>query len=135
MATAAYTKDLLCPIFPQQVEAEKKIGDIVSSGRRDGCSTRMTSGPRIIDMNIALMAAEYGHTAMVKTTARQECRCESEDESGGTPLLWAALQAAGDDCNAVVKLLLDKNADVKSKNESSRTPFIHRLLRMAVNRW
>ena len=31
MAAAAYTKDLLCRIVPQQVEAEKKIGDILSS--------------------------------------------------------------------------------------------------------
>jgi nucleoside phosphorylase len=31
MAAAAYTKDLLCRIVPQQMEAEKKIGDILSS--------------------------------------------------------------------------------------------------------
>jgi len=31
MAAAAYAKDLLCRIVPQQVEAEKKIGDILSS--------------------------------------------------------------------------------------------------------
>jgi nucleoside phosphorylase len=32
MAAAAYTKDLLCRIVPQRMEAEKKIGDIHSSG-------------------------------------------------------------------------------------------------------
>jgi nucleoside phosphorylase len=32
MAAAAYTKNLLCRIVPQQVLAEKKIGDIISSG-------------------------------------------------------------------------------------------------------
>jgi nucleoside phosphorylase len=31
MAAAAYAKDLLCRIVPQQVEAEEKIGDILSS--------------------------------------------------------------------------------------------------------
>jgi nucleoside phosphorylase len=31
MAAAAYAKDLLCRIVPQQVEAEKKISDILSS--------------------------------------------------------------------------------------------------------
>jgi nucleoside phosphorylase len=31
MAAAAYTKDLLCRIVPQQMEAEKRIGDILSS--------------------------------------------------------------------------------------------------------
>jgi nucleoside phosphorylase len=31
MAAAAYTKDLLCRVIPQQMEAEKKIGDILSS--------------------------------------------------------------------------------------------------------
>jgi nucleoside phosphorylase len=32
MAAAAYTKNLLCRIVPQQVLAEKKVGDIISSG-------------------------------------------------------------------------------------------------------
>ena len=32
MAAAAYTKDLLCRIPPNRVEAEKKIGDMLSSG-------------------------------------------------------------------------------------------------------
>lgn len=32
MAAAAYTKDLLRRIIPQQVEAEKKIRDILTSG-------------------------------------------------------------------------------------------------------
>jgi hypothetical protein len=32
MAAAAFTKDLLCHIIPEQVEAEKKIRDIISSG-------------------------------------------------------------------------------------------------------
>jgi hypothetical protein len=32
MAAAAYTKDLLCRIVPNRVEAEKKICDILSSG-------------------------------------------------------------------------------------------------------
>jgi nucleoside phosphorylase len=31
MTAAAYTKDLLCRIVPRQMEAEKKIGDILSS--------------------------------------------------------------------------------------------------------
>jgi nucleoside phosphorylase len=31
MAAAAYTKDLLCRIVPRQMEAEKKIGDVLSS--------------------------------------------------------------------------------------------------------
>jgi hypothetical protein len=31
MAAAAYTKDLLCRIVPQKMEAEKKIGDVLSS--------------------------------------------------------------------------------------------------------
>ena len=32
MAAAAYTKDLLCRIVPNRVEAEKTIRDILSSG-------------------------------------------------------------------------------------------------------
>ena len=32
MAAAAYTKDLLCRIVPNRVEAEKAICDILSSG-------------------------------------------------------------------------------------------------------
>ena len=32
MSAAAYAKDLLCRIAPNRVEAERKIGDILSSG-------------------------------------------------------------------------------------------------------
>ncbi|KAH7115353.1 hypothetical protein B0J13DRAFT_514729 [Dactylonectria estremocensis] len=35
MVAAAYAKDLLCRIAPNRVEAEKKIGDILSGNSKD----------------------------------------------------------------------------------------------------
>jgi ankyrin repeat protein len=41
-----------------------------------------------------------------------------KDEYGRTPLLWAAENGH----EAVVKLLLDKDADIESKDKNDRTP-------------
>ncbi|KAN0070496.1 Ankyrin repeat-containing domain protein [Elaphomyces granulatus] len=82
-------------------------------------------------------ASEYGHEAVVKLLLEKGAYLESKDRSGWTPLLSAAknghevvggfdqtplLVAAGNGHEAMVKLLLEKGADLESKDCSGRTP-------------
>ncbi|OWT42519.1 Ankyrin repeat protein [Pochonia chlamydosporia 170] len=81
-------------------------------------------------------AAERGHEAVVKLLLDKGADAEAKDDYGQTPLSWAGLVegedatghqtplslAAWNGHEAVVKLLLDKGADVEAKDEYGRTP-------------
>jgi ankyrin repeat protein len=66
-----------------------------------------------------LVAAWYGHEPMIKLLLEKgEANVNFKDESGRTPLSWAAEKG----CGAVVNMLLNKGADLESRDKTGQTP-------------
>ncbi|KAF1970588.1 ankyrin, partial [Bimuria novae-zelandiae CBS 107.79] len=65
-----------------------------------------------------LVAAQYGHEAVVELLLNKGADLETKDKNGQTPFL----RAAEGGHKAVVELLLDKGADLETKGKNGRTP-------------
>ncbi|KAH8586885.1 hypothetical protein B0O99DRAFT_469781, partial [Bisporella sp. PMI_857] len=67
-----------------------------------------------------MIGSYFGHSATVKLLFEKGADIEAKNDSGQTPLSWAARKGH----KAIVELLLEKGADVKVKDKLGQTPLL-----------
>jgi Ankyrin repeats (3 copies) len=106
------------------IEGEKLILDLLESTTKvSACSQAMIydeyDDNHDTQMTGVHLAAYFGLVTSLSTLLERQCDINLKDKNGQTPLSWAARNGH----EAVVKLLLDRSADVESRDdEDGRTP-------------
>ncbi|QGA13764.1 hypothetical protein EYB26_001415 [Talaromyces marneffei] len=108
------------------IENDKPILDFLGNKSKVSASTQAMIYHELgyyddIQMNSTHLAAYFGLTKSMLALLQRQCDVNYKDKSfGRAPLSWAIKNGH----EAVVKLLLDHNADVLTKDKSGRTPLI-----------